>query len=176
MAEDTVISVYSLIYTRSAVTGLFESWLLWIHVSLTCEITLRRTIYQYRYSVRQKNIINIDNTETTVQNGSVHCNAAADWRRVCLIIFAKLLKRQVPNPHLLVNARRLFSYFKLSIVPSILYYSTLYISLYCVCKYMSLGNSDIRVVRLDINSLCIPKFVVLRCVVAAYTPTYCHAV
>ena len=41
---------------------------------------------------------------------------------------------------------------------------------------MSLGNSDIRIVRLDITSLCIPKFVVLRYVVVAYTPIYGHAV
>jgi len=27
---------------------------------------------------------------------------------------------------------------------------------------MFLGNSDIRIVRVDINPLCIPKFIVLR--------------
>jgi len=176
MAEDAVISVYFLIYTRTPVTGLFESWLLWIHVSLTCEITLRRTIYQYRRSARQKNIIHIDNTETTVQNGSVPCNAAAGSRWVCLTILAKFTRAASSKSPLLVKARRVFSYFKLSIIPSILYYSTLYISVYCVCKYMSLGNSGKRVVRLNTNSLCIPKFVVLRYVVAAYTPTYGHAV
>jgi len=41
---------------------------------------------------------------------------------------------------------------------------------------MSLDNSDIQIVRLDIRSLCIPKFVVLRYVVAANTLTYGHAV
>jgi len=35
---------------------------------------------------------------------------------------------------------------------------------------MSLAISDIRVVRLDITSLCIPKFVVLRYVVTAKIP------
>jgi len=50
------------------------------------------------------------------------------------------------------------------------------IRVYRVCKYMSLGDSDILVVRVDITSLCIPKFVVLRYFVAANTPTYGHAV
>jgi len=84
MAEDAVVSVYFLIYTRTPVNGLFESWLLRIHVSWTCEITSRRTLLRYRRSARQKNIIHVDNTDTTVQNGSVPCYVAATSRWVCL--------------------------------------------------------------------------------------------
>jgi len=92
MAEDAVISVYFLIYTRTPVTGLFESWLLWIHVSWTCEITSRRPIFRYRRSARQRNITQIGNTLTVVENGTVHCSATATSRWVQLTIFTKFTR------------------------------------------------------------------------------------
>ena len=176
MTEAAAIGINSLIYTRTPVTGLFESWLLWIQVSLTCEVTLQRTSYWHRRSARQKKTIQFDNIETLVQDDPVSCNTTVYSRWVCLTIFAKFVRAASSETPPSVKARRLFSYFKLSIIPLILYYYKLYISVYCVCKYMSLTNSDIRVVRLDISSLCIPKFVVPRYVVAANTPTYSHAV
>ena len=140
MAEDAVISVYFLIYTRTPVTGLFESWLLWIHVSWTCEIISRRTIFWYRRSARQKDIIQVDNTDTTVQNDSVPFNAAATSRQVYLAIFAKFTQAASSEPPSLWRQDDYSVKSILSVIPSILYYSKLYISVYCVCKYMSLGN------------------------------------
>jgi len=120
-----------------------NSHLVWIHVSLTFGITLRQISHRYRRSARQKKIIYTNIIETPVQNDSVPRNASLNSRWVCLTIFTKFVlaasSERPPPPS--VKARRLSDYIKLSVSLRELL-QIVYMYVYIVFKYITLGNSD----------------------------------